>query len=84
MDSYLYQKMCKEYLIDLYKNKFDIELIIEDIFVTWSCKTLQNNKVLLSTNVEDGRYFEFTYNGDKKEIYVDMYKKELNKVIEVK
>lgn len=84
MDSYLYQKMCKEYLIELYKNKFDIELIIEDIFVTWSCKTLQNNKVLLSTNVGDGSYFEFTYNGDKKEIYVDMYKKELNKVIEVK
>ena len=24
MDSYLYQKMCKEYLIELYKNKFEL------------------------------------------------------------
>lgn len=46
-----------------------------DVFVVWSCKTLQNNKALLSTNVSDGMYYEFTYNGDKKEMYVDAYKK---------
>lgn len=47
----------------------------DDVFVVWSCKTLQNNKALLSTNVSDGMYYEFTYNGDKKEMYVDAYKK---------
>lgn len=38
-------------------------------------KTLQNNKALLSTTLPDGIYYECTYNGDKKEMYVDVYKK---------
>ena len=40
----------------------------------WSCKTLQNNKALLSTNISDGMYYECTYNGDKNELYFDAYK----------
>lgn len=53
----------------------------EDVFVVWSCKTLQNNKALLSTTVSDGMYYEVTHNGDKKEIYFDAYKKWENKCI---
>lgn len=37
-----------------------------DVFVVWSCKTLQNNKALLSTTLFDGMYYELTYNGEKK------------------
>ena len=29
-----------------------------DIYVVWVCKTLQNNKALLSTTLSDGMYFE--------------------------
>ncbi|UKI57812.1 MAG: DUF6275 family protein [Clostridium sp.] len=39
---------------------------------------LQNNKALLSTPILDGMYFECTYNGDKKELYIDAYSKEQN------
>lgn len=46
-----------------------------DVFVVWNCKTLQNNKALLSTTLFDGMYYEVTYNGDKNEIYFDTYKK---------
>ncbi len=46
-----------------------------DVFVVWNCKTLQNNKALLSTTLFDGMYYEITYNGDKNEIYFDAYKK---------
>ena len=46
-----------------------------EVFVVWSCKTLQNNKALLSTNVCDGMYYEITFNGDKSEFYFDAYKK---------
>ena len=46
-----------------------------DVFVVWSCKILQNNKALLSTDISDGMYYEVTYNGDKKEFYLDAYKK---------
>ncbi len=55
----------------------------EDVFVVWSCKTLQNNKALLSTTVSDGMYYELTYNGDKSEVYLDAYKKWKNKCIKV-
>ena len=46
-----------------------------DVFIVWSCKTLQNNKALLSTTLHDGMYYELTYNGDKDELYFDAYKK---------
>lgn len=52
-----------------------------DVFVVWSCKTLQNNKALLSTTLTDGMYYEITYNGDKGEAYLDAYKKFENRVV---
>lgn len=54
-----------------------------EVFVVWNCKTLQNNKALLSTTLFDGMYYEITYNGDKNEIYFDAYKKFENRCIEV-
>ena len=65
-------------------DKTDNKQITEDdVYVVWSCKTLQNNKALLSTTLYDGMYYELTYNGCKKELYFDAYKKFENKCIEV-
>lgn len=50
-----------------------------EVFVVWSCKTLQNYKALISTSLPDGVYYEITYNGDKNELYFDAYKKFENK-----
>ena len=36
---------------------------------------MQNNKALVSTTLLDGMYYEATYNGIMKELYVDAYKK---------
>ena len=58
------------------------EIGLDDVFVVWSCKTLQNNKALLSTTLFDGMYYECTYNGDKNEMYFDAYKKWENIKIE--
>ena len=44
------------------------EITTDDVFMVWSCKTLQNNKALLSTTLFDGMYYECTYNGDKEEM----------------
>ncbi len=54
-----------------------------DVFDVWYCKTLQNHKALLSTTLFDGMYYELTYNGDKKELYFDAYKKFENKCIKL-
>ena len=52
-----------------------------DIYIVWKCKTLQNWKYMLSSTLPDGMYYELTYNGDKKEWYLDAYKKLENKVV---
>lgn len=52
---------------------------INDIIVVWQCKTLQNHKALLITNLFDGLYYEVTYNGDKNEFYFDVYEKRENR-----
>ncbi|MGN8633216.1 DUF6275 family protein [Ligilactobacillus salivarius] len=38
-------------------------------------KVLQNNKVLLSSTLFDGMYYELTYNEDKNELYIDCVQK---------
>jgi hypothetical protein len=56
-------------------------LALDDIFVVWFCKTLQNWKALLSTTRPDTRYYEVTYNGWEKVAYLDVYVKERNREI---
>lgn len=51
---------------------------VDQIYVVWLVKVLQNNKAMLSTTLEDGIYVEVTYNGDKQETYVDLYEKYRN------
>ena len=50
----------------------------DDFFIPWFCKTLQNWKAMVSTDVIPGIYFEVTYNGDRDEAYIDYYLKSDN------
>lgn len=78
-DSYQFEVICKNAIINYFNNRVEKtdnkKINIKDVYVVWMCKTLQNSKSLLSTNVPDGLYYEFTYNGDKNELYMDVYKK---------
>ena len=76
-----FQKVCKKKLLEWYKgNEENTDITLEDVFIVWSCKTLQNYKCLASTTVPgDGIYAEYTYNGNKRELYEDIYKKLANK-----
>lgn len=70
-------------LVAEYSNEMNTEQVaVDKVYVVWSVKVLGNNKALLSTPVKDGRYYEVTYDGNKKSIYFDAYNKEKN--IEVK
>lgn len=68
-------KWCKEEITKFYMEHFKKHLTEEEVFIVWCCKTLQNNKALLGTTLIDGMYFELTYNGNKEEMYVDVYEK---------
>ena len=57
------------------------QIAMENVFVVWFSKTLQNWKALVSTTVSDGMYYEVTYNGDRSETYLDAYKKWENVLI---
>ena len=46
-----------------------------EVCMVWKCKALQNWKYLISSTLCDGMYYELTYNGDKKEWYLDAYNK---------
>lgn len=76
-------KLVKDYANEHLDKSDNVIVEEKDVFVVWICKTLQNNKALLSTTLFDGMYYEITYNGDKKEIYLDAYKKFENRAIKV-
>ena len=79
--------LCKKTVAEYankHMNESDVNHITEDdVFIVWMCKTLQNSKAMVSTTLFDGMYYELTYNGDKKELYLDAYKKWENKCIPV-
>ena len=74
-----YQEKAKQIVIDYYNEHVEItdnkKLKESEVFIVWFSKTLQNWKALVSTTISDGMYYEVTYNGDKKETYLDAYKK---------
>lgn len=82
-----FMKLCKKVVSEYANKRFDktdnIQISEEGVFIVWMCKTLQNNKALVSTTLPDGMYYELTYNGDKRECYVDAYKKWENFCVEV-
>ena len=79
----LSKKIVKDYVNEHLDKSDNVQITEDNVSIVWSCKALQNNKGLLSTTLFDGMYYELTYNGDKKEVYLDAYKKFENKAIKV-
>lgn len=68
-----------DYIIEHLDKSDNVPLF--EVYIVWKCKTLQNWKYLISSNLFDGMYYELTYNGDKKEWYLDAYKKFENRTV---
>ena len=83
VDAMLYR--AKKIVVDYFNSGVDVtdgnRITMDDVFIVLFCKTLQNWKALVSSVVSDGMYYEITYNGDKREAYLDAYKKWENKCI---
>lgn len=69
----------KQIVVDYFNAHRDVTddfiLTKDNVFIVWFSKTLQNWKALVSTEVSDGIYYEITHDGDRKQTYVDVYKK---------
>ena len=79
----LFKKTVCDYANEHLDKSDNVQINEDDVYIVWSCKTLQNYKALLSTTLHDGMYYELTYNGDKCELYVDAYKKFENRCIKI-
>ena len=81
-----FAEKAKQAVVDYFNSQADStdkngRITADEVYVVWLVKALQNNKALLSTTVPDGMYYEFTWNGDKNEGYLDAYKKFENRCI---
>ena len=87
MDSEKFVELVKKTIVDYVNENLDItdgkKITVDDVYIVWMSKVLQNNKALASTTLFDGMYYELTYNGDKQELYVDAYKKWKNYCVKV-
>lgn len=85
MDNEKFVDNCKKIIRKYVEEHLDKSEPIPEfnIFVVWLNKTLQNNKALVSTTLPDKMYYEITYNGDKKEFYLDAYVKLNNECIKM-
>ena len=78
MTSYEFEVSCKNALINILEEKYNEKLAIQELHLVWFSKTLQNYKCMIIDLRENKRYYECSYNGQKKELYVDIYNKEHN------
>lgn len=87
MDNRQFEQLCKNtvytYVMENIHAIDGAKITQDDIYIVWMCKTLQNNKALLSTTIHDWMYYECTYNGDRNELYLDAYKKIENQKFDV-
>ena len=86
METDRFIELCTDAVVSYFNSQADSTdknglITPDDVFVVWCCKTLQNNKALLSTRVPDGMYYEVTYDYHKGCYYLDAYKKFENRCI---
>lgn len=72
---------CKQEIISYAFETFNQHITEAEVYVVWQCKTIQNNKALLYAPALSRTYFEVTYNGDRGEMYLDVYKKVYKRTI---
>lgn len=78
MTTYEFEKVAKNAVIKVMKEKHDIELTIEELQFVWFAHELGYKKCTLYAEKLGHYYPEVTYNLAKDELYVDVYLKQSN------
>ena len=82
-----FRSMAKKAVIEYWNGNSKLvdkfgEVNDQKVYIVWQVKVIQNSKALLGVSFDgDGYYFEFTYNGDENEAYLDVYKKQKHAVM---
>ena len=84
MTSYEFEKVAKNAVIKVMKEKYDIELSLQELDFVWFAHELGYKKCTLYAERLGHYYPEVTYNLAKDELYVDIYLKQSNTRIESK
>ena len=66
---------CIDAICKYYEKEFNLTIFPNEVLQVWFSKSLQNFKGIFITDKEDKLFFEFTFNGDKDELYMDVYDK---------
>lgn len=77
----IHMDVAKRAVLETWEPKDELPPRYEDIYVVWFCYILGNFKALLSTTVQDDKYYEVTYNVNTEEAYVDTYEKVKNEAL---
>lgn len=78
MTSYEFEKVAKNAVIGIMKEKYNIELTLQELEFVWFAHELGYKKCTLYAQKLGHYYPEVTYNRDKDELYVDIYLKQSN------
>ena len=84
MTSYEFEKIAKNAVIDILKKDHGIEVSLEELQFVWFSHLLGAKKCTLYSPKMGKLYAEVTYNIQKNQVYVDMYTKVSNTLIESK
>lgn len=84
MTSYEFEKIAKNAVIGIMKEKYGVELTMQELEFVWFAHELGYKKCTLYAQKLGHYYPEVTYNLAKNEMYVDVYLKQSNTRIEAK
>ena len=65
------------------KGDSGVDITAGDVIIVWYCYILGGWKALATTEIQDGMYYELTYDKEKNALYLDAYKRWENVVIDL-
>lgn len=66
-------KIAQERVMEVAKNSLPNDTLGDTVYLVSYYKEIQNSKGTFAISGSNKAFFEVTYNGDKQEMYVDMY-----------
>ena len=78
MTSYEFEKVAKNAVSKVLDENYALTIPLADLQLVWMAHLLGFKKCTVYCPAMGSLYAEVTYNRDKEELYVDIYKKKLN------